>query len=278
MRAILEVRFGPDKGRKATVPPGGRLRVGRTERADLVFPGDRRMSGLHCEVTWDGRTCHVEDLGSHEGILLSGRPAKAGDVEHGGWFRAGDTVVMVYHEEHTPPRLGADTAWTEAKSAALAAIEAEEAPLFAVLDAARTPRIRELLRESAEPYRSLFDGIQAESLDPSAPHLVGLPRGTRLLPSLVREGWGHRWGVYLTHPGKLDEVRRHLRRFLRVENEETRRPMYFRFYDPAVLRVFVPACSVLERADFFRDTLAMMAEGEHGNLLRFTASDEQEQE
>ena len=33
-------------------------------------------------------------------------------------FRAGDTVVMVYHEEHTPPRLGADTAWTEVKSAA----------------------------------------------------------------------------------------------------------------------------------------------------------------
>jgi hypothetical protein len=271
-RAIVEVRFGPLQGRKVVLDAGERLSVGRTERAALSFPHDRRLSAVHFELAWDGERCHVQDLGSLGGTFIDGQPLGAGSVGHGGWVKGGDTVLMVYSEAKTPPRPGADVAWTGAKQRALDALSAEADPLFAVLDSARRPRVPELLRESAEEYRSLYDGLQAESLASVAPYLVRLPRGTRLLPRLVREGWGHRFGIYLTHPGSLAEVRAHLRRFLMVENEVTRRRLYFRYYDPAVLRLFLPTCSALQREDFFRQISSFSAESRGGDVLRFTQS------
>lgn len=268
MRAIVETRFGPLQGKKAILEPGMRIVIGRTERADIVFPHDRQMSACHCEILWDGAQCTVRDLNSLSGTLLSGRRTSEGVVEHGGYVQAGHTFLMVYHEERTPPRLGADTAWTDAKRAALAELR-EVSPQYVVVDASRGPRVLEVIRESAETYRSLYEGPKGDALAEVAPHLVQLSPGSRLLTRLVQEGWGHRWGVYLSHPGSFKEARDHLRRFLRVENDETRRPMYFRFYDPAVLRTFLAACAPLERADFFREISGFWAEGNDAEVLAF---------
>ena len=49
-RLFVEVRSGPSRGKRAIVSPGGALRVGRTERADLVLGGDSHVSALHCEL------------------------------------------------------------------------------------------------------------------------------------------------------------------------------------------------------------------------------------
>lgn len=67
--------------------------------------------------------------------------------------------------------------------------EADKAPLFALLDAARDRRILELCRESVEEHRSLYDGLEGEKLAEAAPYLVAFEPGSRLLEALVREGW-----------------------------------------------------------------------------------------
>jgi hypothetical protein len=66
------------------------------------------------------------------------------------------------------------------------------------------------------------------------------------------EGWGKRWGIYLTSREKFVEVRRHFRRFLMVEFEETREQVYFRFYDPWVMGAFSKAWTVRQCMECYR--------------------------
>ncbi len=268
MRAIVEIRWGPLRGEKAVLAEGASIRVGRTERADLVVAHDRQMAALHFELRWDGVTCQLEPL-TAEPLSLNGQRAAAGVVAHGDWIKAGETIFVVYFEEHTRPRRNAGAEMTPAKERALAVLEEQDRPLFAVLDAARADRILEVVRESVEDYRSLYEGTKGEALSDVAPHLVSLPRGSRLLQRLVREGWGKRWGMYLTCERPFKEVRTHLRRFLMVVNDEDGKRMYFRYYDPATLRVFLPSCAVRQSAELFGPIHAFLLEGEDGELIRF---------
>jgi len=45
-RLIVEVPWGPQAGLKVAVAPGERIRVGRTERADLAIPHDTQLSAF----------------------------------------------------------------------------------------------------------------------------------------------------------------------------------------------------------------------------------------
>jgi hypothetical protein len=281
-RVIVAVKWGPLDGRRAILSPGEVLRVGRGERAGLVVPHDHRMSALHLEITWDGARCRFRDLESATGTLRSGESGLTeGDLVNGAWLKAGETVLTVHLEAATPARdLDSDDededarAW-RAQRAALAESawrtledEAAKAPLYAVLDSARDRRIHELCRESVEEHRSLYDGVEGETMAHVAPYLVRLPAGSRLLASLVREGWGQRWGVYLTSPLPFTEVRRHLRRFLMVEMEESNERMYFRFYDPRTLATFLPSCSPRQAQEFFGSAHAFFLEGDGGAVIR----------
>jgi hypothetical protein len=141
--------------------------------------------------------------------------------------------------------------------------------LFALLDAARSPRVLELLRGSGEEHQSLYEGPKGEELADWAPYAVRLPAPSRLLETLVREGWGESWGIYFTSRKTLAEVRKHFRHFLMVKLAEGR-DAYFRFYDPRVLRVYLPSCNTAEAAQFFgpvRDYL--MEAKESDTLLQF---------
>ena len=162
------------------------------------------------------------------------------------------------------------------KAAAAAALPiltaaAREAPLHAVLDAARTPRILEILRESVEEHRSLYEGVQGEALDDVAPYLVRLSPGSRLLEQLVREGWGRRWGIYLLGELRQRDLRRHLRRFLMVEDDATRDRLYFRYYDPGVLRDLWPTCSRRQRDELVGPLRGYLVEGPRGEVLKLGA-------
>lgn len=271
MRAIVEVRWGARKGTKAVLLPGQTLRVGRTDRADLVIEADRQLAGAHFEVTWDGERGALRALTPTEPTFLCGQRVTEGGLSNGAWIRAGETVFAFYVEEHTGPRRGSGAGPTPARERALTALSALDEPLFAVLDAARDDRVLEVLRESVEEVRSLYEGLKGEALAEVAPYLVSLPRGSRLLRVLVMEGWGLRWGIYLTSPRPFKDVRTQLRRFLLVEDEEDGKRLYFRYYDPATLRVFLPSCAPRQLAELAGPIRAFLAEGPDGEVLRFDA-------
>ncbi len=150
---------------------------------------------------------------------------------------------------------------------ALASIEREEFPLYAVLDAARDEMVLPWVRESGAEFACLYDGWQAQELADVAPYLVALPRGSAPLRDLVESAWGRAWGVYLTSAAEMRDLRRHLRRFLRVRVEGRGR-MLFRYYDPRVLRAFLPSCTLEEANAFFGPVDTFVAEGHAGESIQ----------
>jgi hypothetical protein len=119
------------------------------------------------------------------------------------------------------------------------------AQVYALIDGARDERIAPALRASGAAARCLFDGDLHPELAAAAPYLVSLTADSSFTATFVAEGWAHAWGVPLTAAAGLDELRRHFRRFLRVA-DEAGRPLLFRYYDPRVLRVYLPTCSASE--------------------------------
>ena len=141
--------------------------------------------------------------------------------------------------------------------------------VYAVLDAARDERMLALLRRAGAQYRSLYEGPEAQELESVAPYLVELTREQALLKRLIGSGWGKGWGIFLTGTRPFDEIRRHLRKFLMVREEETGKRLYFRFYDPRVLRVFLPTCSPPQQAALYAEVDCFFAEAEDSRLLCF---------
>jgi hypothetical protein len=209
----------------------------------------------------------LTDLGSVEGTSLDGERVERAEVKSGAWIRAGRTDFAVHFEGASagdaPPEMSPTAA------DAFAALHGEPYPIHAVVDAARDPRILALLRESVDRYHSLFEGAKGVAIDEQAPYLVELRDDSDLCERLFAEGWGRRWASYLTTRRPFKEVRTHLRRVLMVEDEETGEELYFRFYDPAVLRVFLSAAGRRHREALFDGIDSFVLEGERGEPLRF---------
>ena len=302
-RLVLEVCWGPhlkDGGRKVVIEPGQTLRIGRAERVDLPIPGDDQLSASHFEISWDGAKCRLRDLKSARGTFVAGNRITEVEVDHGAWLTAGQTHFMVWVEGRIRERAtitdeiddddsdenGEDAEFVreraqfnrenerifrERLAKSLTDLSRRER-LHAVLDAARDERILELVRTSADEHRSLYDGAQGEGLAEVAPYLVRLSPGSPLIARLVEEGWRARWGVFLLSNQPFKDVRRHLRRFLMVEDEESGDAMYFRFYDPEVLRTFLPTCSLRQAEEFWGDVDTFLFEDEEGDLMRIDRS------
>jgi hypothetical protein len=298
---IFTVKWGPQNGRKAALAPGQSLRLGRGELADLVVPNDAQLAAVHCELGWDGQRGTFRDLEGARATVHNGAAgAGAGELRHGDWIKAGETTLTVHLEGATPPPFAAPAGDAQ-EAHRLAAREARRAAraqealatlremgrvhdggdpqtpatgVYAVLDAARDRRILQLCREAVEEHHSLYDGVQGETLAEVAPYLVRLDAGSRLLGALVREGWGRRWGIYLTSARPFAAVRRHLRRYLMALREDDHERLYFRFYDPAVLGVFLGVTRALQRSELFAEIDAFAFEDEGGAVTVARAAGE----
>ena len=140
--------------------------------------------------------------------------------------------------------------------------------LFALLDAAKDPQVIELLKrlDQAKDYQSLYEGKQAEQLAGFAPYLVSCSTQPSWLEQLVKTGWGESWGVFFTSEFPIPTLRQHLRQFLLVKNQAGKR-LYFRFYDPRVLRKFLPTCTPEQLKEFFGPIRCFLLEGVNKNQL-----------
>ncbi len=145
--------------------------------------------------------------------------------------------------------------------------------LYGVYDAARSAEILPALQASGEPLACLAEERTPGRLAPAMPHVVALdparPFGQR---SLV-DGWASRWAIFLRASTHLQGVRRHLRRSL-VAIDPSGRRLFFRFFDPRILRVFLPTCLPAELATFFGPIEAFFAFREDEDLVDIYTIDE----
>jgi hypothetical protein len=297
---LLELKVVQAGGpaRRALAAAGQSIQVGRVLAGNQLAVPDPFLAPVHFAVSFDGTTaqlhdlnrstqkhaacqndcfmaelrgarcsagCRLHDRSGQAGVYLNGAKAQDTPLKDGDILVAGSTCFGVtiaespsvpVAEESKPPGLT-----PEQQNAALAYIAQQRLPLFAVLDAARDPGVLAALCTSGELYYSLYDGAEGETLDEVAPYLVQLRAQSPLTHALIREHWGKSWGVFLWALADFKSVRRQLRRFLMVQDAKGK-DMYFRFYDPRVLRVFLPTCTPQEVADFFGPISAFLIESD----------------
>lgn len=115
--------------------------------------------------------------------------------------------------------------------------------IFALLDGARDKRIVPKLRTLPSYERQcLLTGGLTSRLAMAAPYLVRLYPDRPITRWLIEEGWGDAWGVFCATDIDIDGLGLHFKKLLRVKDESGRN-LYFRFYDPRVLRAFLPTCT-----------------------------------
>jgi pSer/pThr/pTyr-binding forkhead associated (FHA) protein len=273
MQVTLEIQAGASAGQVITLQPGQSVRVGRTSLADFSFPGDQHMSGVHFLLQCDDKGCFLQDLYSGNGTLVNGRRIESAWLRSGDVVMAGQTTFFVSiskEEIAVPVQVEEPRVELTPQERLVHMLRHDFQPLYAILDAAREPSVLKVLVESGAEHQSLFEGAQSAQLAHFAPYLVCLKPDSPSIETVVREGWGKSWGVFLTCELPLIEVRRHFRRFLTVKTPD-RKQIYFRFYDPRVLRLFLPTCLAEEINFLFGPVKYYLMEDEKPDvLLRFS--------
>jgi hypothetical protein len=147
--------------------------------------------------------------------------------------------------------------------------EDEHLCLYAILDGASIPRLPDKLEHYDPDYECLYRGELEADIAAVAPYLVRLERGSEFASCVIDKGWGKHWGIFVVTESDLRKLRRHFRTFL-IVHDEGGQPLYFRYYDPRVLRGFLPVCNRKELGTMFAPGLCYVVEGdEPDTLLRF---------
>lgn len=139
------------------------------------------------------------------------------------------------------------------------------ANVWAVVDAARDRRVYQSLVNSFLNYSCLYSGRLPEEIERVAPYLVQLDPEDKFTDFLTSE-WGGSLGVFIRCDTSMKELRRHLRRFLIVRDTGGRR-LLFRYYDPRVLRVYLPTCDSMEMKTVFGPIEAYWTESADASRL-----------
>lgn len=150
----------------------------------------------------------------------------------------------------------------------------EKTRIYAVLDGASVPDLPMKLYEMKPPRYCLFTGELEPDMAEVAPYLVRLYPRAPFTEWVLKECWGKHWGIFAHSRKPLQEMRKHFRSLVKVYDEKGN-PMIFRFYDPRVLRRFLPTCKPAELKIFFGDVESFFAESEDdGKLMNFQLAEE----
>lgn len=147
-----------------------------------------------------------------------------------------------------------------------AEIFVESANTFAVLDGASVPGLLDKLDQWKPEFVCLYRGDLKDDLAAVAPYLVRLEPETEMTEWILTKGWGNHWGIFAIAEADLNAMRQHFRKLLTVYDEKGK-PLLFRFYDPRVLRVYLPTCNAKEVEAFFGPVGSYVLEGDDQTQL-----------
>lgn len=276
MEFVLEIRLAGREPQVVPLPPAGTVTVGRQAPADMVIH-DQFMSRAHFQLQCNGPFVTLMDPSSSNGTFVNGVRARQMNLRPGDTIFAGRTAFRFAPItqgkpalEHLPASPGELQPWQQKILSVV-----ESTCNFAILDGAISPAILDLLNQSGTYYQSLYEGEASADIARYGPYLAQIQPERPFLPYLVKAAWGMFWGVFLGSDQSFEETRRHLRRFLIVDSGSGGKAL-FRYYDPRVLRVFIPSCEPEQRKEFFGPVRCYFAETEPiPSLTAFTLEQQQ---
>jgi hypothetical protein len=142
---------------------------------------------------------------------------------------------------------------------------------YLLLDAAKAEMNLYTAMELNPNYKSLYKGNAEEDLAAVSPYLFSIKENTPFADWYFKEGWNKSWGVLVFANVAFEDVYKHFRKFLMVKTEDGKQ-LYFRFYDPRVLRIFLPTCTEYQVKEIFGPVRHFVTESEKENeALQFWA-------
>jgi hypothetical protein len=134
---------------------------------------------------------------------------------------------------------------------------------YILLDAARMEVRMEEAKELNPYHLSLYKGRSEEDLAAVAPYFFAVPQDEDdFLDWFMEQGWSDAWGVIVSSQASFEECYKHFRKFLIVKTE-LGEELYFRFYDPRVMKIFLPTCDEQQIIEFFGPVDFFACEGDH---------------
>jgi hypothetical protein len=115
-------------------------------------------------------------------------------------------------------------------------------------DGAHSPDIAPLIRFGKLDYTCLFAEPLSPRLRAAAPYLVHLAPGSPQTCDLLQRCLAGPLGIFVAAPAHVttQQLCRHFKKVLWVRDAAGRK-LFFRFYDPRVLQVYLPTCPPDER-------------------------------
>lgn len=140
--------------------------------------------------------------------------------------------------------------------------------LFALVDAARDPQLYDALVQPDVEASCLYTEELPEELARAAPYVVDLDRSPDFTDRF-HQAWGKSWGVLARAPVDLETLRRHFKSLNVVRGPDGQK-LLFRYYDPRVLRVYLPTCTPDELRRVLGPVREIVTEGADCTAIRFT--------
>lgn len=138
--------------------------------------------------------------------------------------------------------------------------------VFAILDGARDEQIYQTVSRSKRPYFCLYLEPLTDKLRAAAPYLVELDEPWARM--LIQKSWGASWGVYLSSASHAPiHIIRHQYRKINFVSGPKGKRLLFRYYDPRVLRAYLPTCHPAELDYFFGPITDIFTEGDGTHSL-----------
>jgi len=142
--------------------------------------------------------------------------------------------------------------------------------VYAILDGASFGNLASYLNHYQAEYVCLYRGELAADIAAVAPYLVRLPAQAEVTAWVLSHIGQNYPGIFVLTSASMRELRKHFRKFLMIYDEDNQ-PVYFRYYDPRILRCYLPSCSAEEKQVLFGPVSHYYAENEEGDqLLEFT--------
>ena len=144
--------------------------------------------------------------------------------------------------------------------------------VFAVMDGASVPNLLSNLYQHEPEFVCLYRGELEPDMAEVAPYLIRLDQPSEFTNWVIGRGWGNHWGIFAVSQADIRIMRHHFRTFLMVYDSDNK-PIYFRYYDPRVLRVYLPTCNTEELRMVFGPVEYYLFENDDTNIaLRYRMS------
>lgn len=99
-------------------------------------------------------------------------------------------------------------------------------------------------------YRCVYNRYQEHIFQKIGPYIFLLDGKPSFQQWYFETGWGESWGFLVHSETTLDRLKDHFQRYKMIADGSGTKK-YFRYYDPRVLKQYLPACSKMELEDFF---------------------------